>query len=844
MRRIWRIGLIGAVLLIGVGILGLEYLNRVVLPVKLRGWAETFASDTLGRKLTIERVRIHPWHGILLEGVTVEEDARYGKEPFLRIDRISARVLYLPLLKDHRVILPTLRIFRPRVRLLQDSNGLWNVQSLQMVQRPKRIGSSQLKLVIPNIVITEGQLELAFQTPAHRVKLNFQDLNAQLGLALPAAIRWTFSTILSSTPPIRLGCAGDYDLGHPQVRLKVQSSIPLQALAHYLPPEMTPALSLLEGSSAVDLELSGNPKGPFGLKGSLQTEGLHWKASGIEGRGDLHAAVEGQLPKIAELRNEAWPFPSLKSTVDLKQVTLSPIPYLGELKEIEGKLLVDRDGIRTDRLTCSLSTGQPLTMSGSLSSDPKQTFSFQVKTRCPLDRLPPLLPRIEEFTRIAKPGGQASIEMTGQGRLKPSFSFQPAAEAALEDASLEIPGLGRLQEMTGNIHWKPDLLTVTRLRGQFRDRPFSMEGSLLNFSQPEIDARFSWERLTAELQCTLNGQRIEFEMLSGSYGGGTFSIFGDVNGWEDPAANLYGEMVVNVEELPSLFPKPPEWLARLPWKGRLSSRWMLKGPLLKPAEWDLGLKVTSPMLTYQGLAFEQLALNLEHNPGVLSLNSAKADLAGGTVGCFGSWRYRDPESPWSGQLSVKKADLSELAESLQWKIPNISGNLFLDYRGEGRGGLLSALRGTGKIQVSGGQIFELPFFGPFAEMLRIPTLRTLAFQEAEGPFTVGDGKIKSEGLQVKSPQATLAVIGSGGFMTGAESPIEWRIIPTLSPELIPEETRSKIGRAIAKGTSYFIGEVRISGTWKNPKKIFVPKPVTQILNEQIFNLQDLLKGLF
>jgi hypothetical protein len=75
------------------------------------------------------------------------------------------------------------------------------------------------------------------------------------------------------------------------------------------------------------------------------------------------------------------------------------------------------------------------------------------------------------------------------------------------------------------------------------------------------------------------------------------------------------------------------------------------------------------------------------------------------------------------------------------------------------------------------------------------------------------------------------------------SPVDWRVIPTLSADLIPEESRSRIGRVIAKGTSYLIGEYRITGTWKEPKRKFNPKPVTQILNEQLFNLQDLLEEI-
>ena len=134
--------------------------------------------------------------------------------------------------------------------------------------------------------------------------------------------------------------------------------------------------------------------------------------------------------------------------------------------------------------------------------------------------------------------------------------------------------------------------------------------------------------------------------------------------------------------------------------------------------------------------------------------------------------------------------------------------------------------------------------GKFADFLGLPTLHKIRFQEAQGPFRLSDGKIQTDSLQLKSPQATLTITGWGGFLQGVQSPIRWRILPTFAPELIPEESRRVIGKVIAQGASYFIGEVQVSGTWKEPKRKFISKPVTQILNEQIFNLQDLFKEIF
>jgi hypothetical protein len=174
----------------------------------------------------------------------------------------------------------------------------------------------------------------------------------------------------------------------------------------------------------------------------------------------------------------------------------------------------------------------------------------------------------------------------------------------------------------------------------------------------------------------------------------------------------------------------------------------------------------------------------------------------------------------------------------------LMGEAQLDWAGEGDWGDPKKIMGSGNLLVAGAQILELPLMGKFADFLRLPTLRTIRFQEAQGPFRVKEGHVESDSFVLRSPRAALAISGWGGFLSGAESPIQWKILPTFSPELIPEQSRARLGRAIAQGASYFVGEVQLSGTWKEPKEQVGPKELTQVLTEQIFNLQDLLEDLF
>ncbi|MBI3616493.1 MAG: hypothetical protein HY211_08275 [Candidatus Omnitrophica bacterium] len=853
MKRIWKVWIFFLLLGIGAAVLGTEYLNRVILPVKLRGWIETTASQTLHRKVTVGRIRAGLFSGIVLEQITVEEDARYGKQPFLQIDRISGKVLYLPLLKQQRFLIPVIRIVRPRGEILQDSNGLWNIQSLTLAQ-PKKAGQapSRFQILVPRILIEEGQLQIGFHAPGHRVKLNLQKLDAQLGLALPSKISGVLTTQLGngSTLPIALKLEGELSLPQKQFTLQAHSLVPLQSLITYLPPQTPLPIENLQGSSSLEMALEGKLQGPFTLSGSLQTEGLHWKlqsspkpewlAQGLEGQGDLRVTVKAQAARFSasHLLGDG------EALVELNRITLRPVPILGELRDLTGKIRIRSEGIAADGLTAALASGELLTLNGSLANDGKRTFALRASASLPLNQLPSVPSEIQKFAQEAKLTGQVALEATGEGHLKPTLSIRPAVAATFHHGALDLPQIGNVREVEGTVHWQPDLLTVTNLKGQLRDLPFEIEGTLVNFSRPEIDARASWGPLAAETRLTIDGNRAEIHTLSGHYGKTDFHIFGEVNGWKEPIGNLYGETRLDLTELPGLLPNPPGWLKSTSLKGSVETRWIQKGPLAKPAEWEFGLKAASSSLSYAGIPLEKGALDLDYQEGLITLHSADVKLAGGNVSAAGSLRAQDPGTPWSGQLNAQDLDLASLAQILNWKTQNLSGRLFLGAQAGGKGADLSTLQGNGTIQVRGGRILELPALGQFAELLNLPTLRTIAFQEAQGPFVLESGAIRTETFQLRAPQATLTMIGWGGFLKGADSPIDWRIVPTLSPELIPQESRLKLGRAIAKGASYFVGEIRVTGTWKNPKSTFVSKPITQILNEQIFNLQDVLKDLF
>ena len=845
MRRI-RKALILLALLLAAGVLTLEVLNRTVLPAKVRSWAEESATRALGRKVSIGAVRLSLWRGFLLERVAISEDPRFGTDPFVEAEQVSGGVLFLPLVGRRELLIPVLHLVRPRVRLLQNPEGEWNFRTLAF-QKPAAGGArSRLRVNLTKILLTEGACELRPARAAGFPAIRVERLDADLHLSLPAQIQGALKAdLLTETekgyqPAGRLSLDGRYLFQEHRLELKGDSDWQIPSLLPFLPVEAGKRVDRIAGSVSVTGEISGNPRGPLEIRCESRTKGLQWSVSHVEGSGELSVRFG---TRTASLRKRDL-LESLKGSLQLEGLKLVSVPRLGELRDLSGEILFDAQGARAERLTLRLSSGVPVELSGSVSNDESRSFGFRAAAAFTAEQPPPLPEKWLKGLKDLNLSDRVSLEAVGNGSLLPRFTLRPTVTARLEEISFQPPRGPRVQLRGGQLRWQPELITFTGVNGSALERPFQLEGTLANWEQPEINASFSWGELDGEAQISLTSEKVSVESFTGRVGKGSFNLFGEI-ARPEPEANLYGEAAFQVEDLGGIWPAARQWLKLHPAAGDLSVRWLLQGPLNRPAGWDLDLHLSSDALQIQDIPLQKTSLHLRQQEGVVTLHSAQATLAGGTLSATGSLDRSQAPARWRTRLSAEGIQLAELARALKWKTQEeMSGELQADWTGEGISGDLKSIAGPGNLRVAGAQILELPLMGRFAEFLGLSTLKTIRFHEAAGPFRVKDGRVETDSLVMRSPQATLAISGWGGFLNGGDSPIHWKILPTFALELIPEKSRAPLGRAIAKGASYFIGEVRLSGTWKNPQSKFVPKKLTQVLNEQIFNLQDLLGDLF
>jgi uncharacterized protein involved in outer membrane biogenesis len=117
-------------------------------------------------------------------------------------------------------------------------------------------------------------------------------------------------------------------------------------------------------------------------------------------------------------------------------------------------------------------------------------------------------------------------------------------------------------------------------------------------------------------------------------------------------------------------------------------------------------------------------------------------------------------SKYSVNLNVKDADIVKLIqEAGVAKKVFSSGKLQVNTALTGTGGL-ATMAGSGKIEITGGQLVDMPLLNLIATLVQVPVLKDLRFDECRVEYTLADNVLETPVVSVKSPQVQITGKGS------------------------------------------------------------------------------------
>lgn len=275
-----RKGLFIFLALIMFGAAGFFYVTKVAIPVHLKNFLIEKLRAQIQRPVTIESIAIRPLHGIALSNIKIF-DAVHENKTLIEIDRLTFNVLFVPLFKKQTIIIPTLSIEAPYIRLVKESSGAWNLADLWKTSPSKE--ATGPRLLLRKLIVKKGELLLLDQT---RPKAHPESIKSIAGTATLMLNKDILFSLNARMPKQNTGIAltGAYD--PPTHKLTAQLSVkdfPTHIYAPFLPFAKTwPTLNSL--FSTENLTLTLHPGGfEFFGHAQLQKCDIHSKNFRLEG---------------------------------------------------------------------------------------------------------------------------------------------------------------------------------------------------------------------------------------------------------------------------------------------------------------------------------------------------------------------------------------------------------------------------------------------------------------------------------------------------------------------------------------------------------------------------------
>ncbi len=131
---------------------------------KLRNRISNSIGNALGRRVTIDNVRLHalPRPGFDLEGLVIYDDPAFSSEPMIRAQDVFAAIRFRSLLRG-RLEIATLSATEPSVNIVRSSNGRWNLASLiernaQIPAAPTHKAASERRPAFPYLEASNARI--------------------------------------------------------------------------------------------------------------------------------------------------------------------------------------------------------------------------------------------------------------------------------------------------------------------------------------------------------------------------------------------------------------------------------------------------------------------------------------------------------------------------------------------------------------------------------------------------------------------------------------------------------------------------------------------------------------
>jgi len=802
--------IIGAVLLIAVGLLAFALINLNSLIASNKDRILHQVEQTLGREVAVQEIGVTVWGGIgvRLTQFLIADDPDFSTEAFVRAGDLQVNVALWPLLSQE-IQVSRLILHNPQIQLIRDEHGQFNFTSLVRVaaegtpqetppgtlQEGDGTSSPPLLFLVAFLDIQDGDVRYTDRQAGADFRVTQLDLRAH-DVSLDEPVRLELdAAVLSDQQNINLDVqAGPVGQGleHPNA-VPLDGSVTISQLdvstlqqalpdiAQYIPPGLG-----ISGPLSLETAVSGRV-------GSLQLSDIDLQAA-IFDSNDPNLQVTGSFGPLGAEVPDPLAGSTLDATVMLGPLALERVrqfdpvgKHLPPDLSIEGPVSVTAQA--RGMLTNLALTGQIEATDSALGFD--EFFSkpsglvFTLSTQA---RLTPQAAAFQELTLNLH-----TLTLTVSGNV--GFDA-PTLDLAVDSNRAELAELHDLLPLLQDYGAAGSFETHLQVAGP-RTAP-QLTGTLSIQDGSVTPAQLAKPLTDIQAAITLTGQGAELTKTTARIGESILQLEAQIERFQ-PLKAAY-ELHVPVLRLADIQTETSEdRLGAVSATGRV---WLQNGDL----------RHTGQLSSKQGhvaqVHYTDLQLDSSVAGQAAKIDSFKLHAFEGTLDGSGQYDFGAEVPRMAVTAQVDAVDLATFFRSaLAQTDPPVQGTASLDFTVSGRGHtwdvLKPALRGQGRAEITDGALREFNLAeGVLSGLTGIPGLSLVLPQQLRGKypeifasphtefdefasqFSLGNGKIELDRLHIAARDFRTRAKGWMDFEQQVDATASLTLSQALSSDLI------------------------------------------------------------
>jgi len=820
--------IIGVVLVILFTIaFGIIYLNNVYLPIKVKGRLANSLATFLNYNVEIEKLKISPIRGVVIQNIVIYDKVKDKDNTILTVKEISGHILFFPLIKERKIIIPVMHIDSPDFNMRYRQDKSFNFSGIFPTQ-PKP--QSQPKIKFPfliykiNIFDAKGIFLDERQTP--KFSKTIQDLDIILGIKQLTKISFLIeSKLLTDKGGVTaLTLRGDYNFLSKEVNSKLN-------FTNLVIPEFNPYLKMLPLSiasgtidnSTLELKFKDNL---VSLKGAISTKGLSLRKADLALIGDIN--IEPDLSYAIDKKTFGY-----KANIKFVQANLIGMQYIDKINNISGDLGLAKNKLWIDNLKFQ-ALDSNFTLKGTCENFSNLYLKLNFKSeQLNLEKIRAVLPYKTEGLNLS---GIAAADINLEGYLG-KLPLDTQASLQLSDAKLEtVLSKEPLNNIKGKVDFTNDSVNWLNLSFNYLDVAYTSSGKLIDFKTPEINFGLNSGDLDLKSDIKIKDQLVRIINFKGRYINSKFDLEGSVD-TQDSANPGFELLLTNLDlSPPDAFVFLPgnlvESLKKIKPGGILNIKGTLNGKAKDYKNWNTALKATADTFSVYNLNIGNLSFNLGQKDGLININRFTASGYSGTLNLDFVSNLKPQVPDYSLRFNGSGIDLAKLKLDTDLKDKDITGmlNIGVDLNGNFKDP--ASLKGNGAFSIKDGRLWQFNLFKGLGELFLLPDYEKIMFKEALGEFNIGNKSVSTENLKATSDQLNLDCKGKLGF----DGTLDFTFYTEVNKNLIRDSTDiRKFTAAILGGLSNAL-TIKVSGTIQKPKYKIIPVAIDVIKNIKDFFL--------